>query len=174
MTWLSVKMGLNFIVANDPNQMTLHFTFPVFRLQPTERWKWLTNGDGVGRNGKESESCLYLCRLLYYFRRSHRKKKKNFLMEPWSSLQYGKKEKKKLFSPTRCLWEHSTFSSICFYITVQAWTNNESSLGTSILRFLSFFSSTTYRKNEIIPVEFFLISSGKKWKWSLSLSFFFC
>ena len=75
MTWLSVKMGLNFIVANDPNQMTLHFTFPVFRLQPTERWKWLTNGDGVGRNGKESESCLYLCRLLYYFRRSHRKKK---------------------------------------------------------------------------------------------------
>lgn len=93
MTWLSVKMGLNFIVANDPNQMTLHFTFPVFRLQPTERWKWLTNGDGVGRNGKESESCLYLCRLLYYFRRSHRKKK-NFLMEPWrSSLQYGKKEK---------------------------------------------------------------------------------
>ena len=78
MTWLSVKMGLNFIVANDPNQMTLHFTFPVFRLQPTERWKWLTNGDGVGRNGKESESCLYLCRLLYYFRRSHRKKKKLF------------------------------------------------------------------------------------------------
>ena len=71
-------MGLNFIVANDPNQMTLHFTFPVFRLQPTERWKWLTNGDGVGRNGKESESCLYLCRLLYYFRRSHRKKKKLF------------------------------------------------------------------------------------------------
>ena len=102
-------------------------------------------------------------------------RKKNFLMEPWrSSLQYGKKEKEKLFSPTRCLWEHSTFSSICFYITVQAWTNNESSLGTSILRFLSFFSSTTYRKNEIIPVDFFLISSGKKWKWSLSLSFFFC
>ena len=172
MTWLSVKMGLNFIVANDPNQMTLHFTFPVFRLQPTERWKLLTNGDGVGRNGKESESCLYLCRLLYYFRRSHRKKKTFW----WSlgGAPYNMAKRRSFFSPTRCLWEHSTFSSICFYITVQAWTNNESSLGTSILRFLSFFSSTTYRKNEIIPVDFFLISSGKKWKWSLSLSFFFC
>ena len=124
------------------------------------------------RSWKESKSCLFVCRT-FTFVVAIGRRKKTF----WWSLgapHNMAKRRRSFFSPTRCLWEHSTFSSICFYITVQAWTNNESSLGTSILRFLSFFSSTTYRKNEIIPVDFFLISSGKKWKWSLSLSFFFC
>ena len=149
----------------------LLFPFSVF--SPPRDGNGSLTAMASGETGKKARAVCICVGYCTTFVVAIGRKKKTF----WWSLggaPYNMAKRRSFFSPTRCLWEHSTFSSICFYITVQAWTNNESSLGTSILRFLSFFSSTTYRKNEIIPVEFFLISSGKKWKWSLSLSFFFC
>ena len=159
MTWLSVKMAEVYCgqwpEPNDPA-----FYFSVFSQREMEIAHFHR------RSWKESKSCLFVCRTTTFGRRE-----KNFLMEPWSSSQYGKKEKKLFFSPTRCLWEHSTFSSICFFITVQAWTNESSKSPRDFCCFLKHlrFLSTIYQKT-----KFSFISSGKEWKWSLSLAFFFC
>ena len=127
----------------------------LFLSSASERWKLLTFTVEAGK--KARAVCLYV-------------EEKTF----WWSLgapHNMAKRRRSFFSPTRCLWEHSTFSSICFFITVQAWTNESSKSPRDFCCFLKHlrFLSTIYQKT-----KFSFISSGKEWKWSLSLFFFFC
>lgn len=162
MTWLSVKMAEVYCgqwpEPNDPA-----FYFSVFSQREMEIAHFHR------RSWKESKSCLFVCRT-FTFVVAIGRRKKTF----WWSLgapHNMAKRRRSFFRQQDVCGNIQLFLPSVFFITVQAWTNESSKSPRDFCCFLKHlrFLSTIYQKT-----KFSFISSGKEWKWSLSLAFFFC